>query len=307
MAVMSKAILAGCCAVGALLATAAGNSTRLLEEPVSVSGEPLEVSKPIFTYTTTTTTSVEASRISYQDYFPLEATTTTTTTTTTTVAPSTQTLKGRTWSFDVDTDLDTPTGVERTHEDVPYLIDNMYGFYERGEHIVELQMLLGMDYVDGTYGPATRKKHMLWFGGFEKAQAHFYERSTWYLETVDPEEPWKHNWDAWDSPPTLQQLVDIYFEPADRTWALRVAFCESSAQPKDTYSNAVSSALAVGWFQHLSRFWLTRSELSGWEGFDIFDTEANVAVAAWLFYETRSSANHWNPSRPCWGDTPYGQ
>ncbi len=197
------------------------------------------------------------------------------------------------------------------YSDIPFLIDNLYGFWEKGTHIVDLQRLLGMDYVDGIYGPSTRRKHMEWFGSFEAAQRYFFDRETWYLETVrsspDTEAGWKHNWNNWDQPPTLEQLVDIYFEPVDKEWALRVAFCESSALPHHTYSNAVSSALAVGWFQHLSKFWLQRARIAGWEGYDIFDSEPNVAVAAWLFYETGGAERHWNPSRSCWKDTPHGQ
>jgi len=189
-------------------------------------------------------------------------------------------------------------------DSIPFLIDNQYGFYEKGNHIVELQRLLGMRFVDGIYGPDTRELHMNWFGSTETAQRYFYNRGNWWMETHDPEMDWKHNWMNWDEPPSLQQLVDIYFLPEDRAWAFRVAFCESSALPSDTYSNSVSSALAVGWFQHLSRYWLERSVASGWQGYDIFDTEPNVAVAAWLFYE--SGDHHWNPSKKCWGGTTHG-
>lgn len=189
-------------------------------------------------------------------------------------------------------------------DSIPFLIDNQYGFYEKGNHIVELQRLLGMRFVDGIYGPDTRELHMNWFGSTETAQRYFYNRGNWWMETHDPEMDWKHNWMNWDEPPSLQQLVDIYFLPEDRAWAFRVAFCESSALPSDTYSNSVSTALAVGWFQHISRYWLERSVASGWQGYDIFDTEPNVAVAAWLFYE--SGDHHWNPSKKCWGGTTHG-
>lgn len=193
------------------------------------------------------------------------------------------------------------------YEEIPYLIDKMYGFWEKGSHIVDLQRLLGMNSVDGIYGPATRRQHMEWFGSFEAAQRYFFDRDTWYMEAIGPDTKWVHNWAAWDEPPTLEQLVNIYFLPEDKEWALRVAFCESSASPADTYSNAVSSALAVGWFQHLSRFWIERSRIAGWSGYDIFDTEPNVAVAAWLFYDTGGKDRHWNPSRSCWGDTSHGK
>tara|TARA_Y100001963_G_scaffold132653_1_gene191412 strand:- start:4636 stop:5415 length:780 start_codon:yes stop_codon:yes gene_type:complete len=235
--------------------------------------------------------------------------------TTTTIQITTTTDK---WGVVSDEDMETyEEQFKRSHheignyEEIPFLIDNMYGFWEKGPHIIELQRMLGMAFVDGIYGPSTRRAHMEWFGSFEAAQRYFFDRETWYLETVrespDDEAGWVHNWADWDNPPTLEQLVDIYFDPIDKAWALRVAFCESSALPSDTYSNAVSSALAVGWFQHLSKFWLQRSQISGWAGYDIFDSEPNVAVAAWLFYETGGAERHWNPSRSCWKDTPHGQ
>ena len=227
-----------------------------------------------------------------------------TTTTTTTVAPRATTTSLTELNHSVSEPDESLDGSAEARP-IPYLIDNQYSFYEKGSHIVELQRLLGLDFVDGIYGPDTREAHMAWFGSPQVAQRHFFDRDTWYVETVDPEMDWKHNWADWDEPPSLGELVNIYFLPEDRAWALRVAFCESSAKPTDTYSNAVSTALAVGWFQHLSRFWLQRSELAGWYGYDIFDTEPNVAVAAWLFYG--SGQHHWNPSKPCWGGTTNGR
>ena len=248
----------------------------------SIPTRPTITLAPVTTTTTTTTTTI-------------------TTTTTTTIAPATTTTRP------VDTVSESIELIEETAEarPIPFLIDNQYHFYEKGSHIVELQRLLGLRFVDGIYGPDTRKAHMAWFGSPQIAQRHFFGRGTWYVETIDPDEAWVHNWTNWDEPPSLQQLVDMYFLPEDRAWALKVAACESSAKPTDTYSNAVSSALAVGWFQHLSRFWLQRSELAGWYGYDIFDTEPNVAVAAWLFYS--SGDHHWNPSKSCWGGTANGQ
>ena len=238
------------------------------------------------------------------------STTTTTTTTTTTLPVVVTTVVSTT--VPTTTTLSTDRSLRVTEvigsveaRPIPFLIDNQYGFYEKGDHIVELQRLLGLRFVDGIYGPDTRKAHMGWFGSPEIAQRHFFDRGTWYTETIDLEEEWRHNWANWDEPPSLGELVDIYFEPEDRAWALKVAECESSAKPTDTYSNAVSHALAVGWFQHLSKFWLQRSEMAGWYGYDIFDTEPNVAVAAWLFYS--SGDHHWNPSKSCWGGVGHGK
>ena len=100
---------------------------------------------------------------------------------------------------------------------------------------------------------------------------------------------------------TLGQLVDYFFAEADRPWALRVAFCESSAQPGDVSSDAVNpSSRASGWFQHLPKFWDERSDAAGFAGVDILDPVANVGVAAWLLYDG-GGKRHWDESKGCWG------
>ena len=174
----------------------------------------------------------------------------------------------------------TPT----TTSTIPAVTGRIYRMYERSPEVVHLQMLLGLRTVDGIYGPVTRRAHMDYLGGPHAALAVFYPRLA---------EP------TAESGLTLGELVDRHFRPDDRSWALRVAFCESSAGSGDTESAKVSSALAVGWFQHLAKFWLERSEAAGFAGASPFDGDANVAVAAWLFYEG-GGARHWNPSRTCW-------
>jgi hypothetical protein len=101
---------------------------------------------------------------------------------------------------------------------------------------------------------------------------------------------------------TLSQLIDYFFAEDDQAWALRVAFCESSAQPDDLSTDAIhSSSRASGWFQHLPKFWEERSEKAGFGGVDIMDPVANVGVAAWLLYHTPQGSGHWYPSESCWG------
>jgi hypothetical protein len=100
---------------------------------------------------------------------------------------------------------------------------------------------------------------------------------------------------------TLEMLVDYFFDEADREWALRVAFCESSAQPDDLVSTAVHHRSgAAGWFQHLPKFWEERTEAVGIHGVDIMDPIAQVHVAAYLLYETSQGTGHWYPSESCW-------
>jgi|ETN01SMinimDraft_4_1059930.scaffolds.fasta_scaffold24312_2 hypothetical protein len=160
-----------------------------------------------------------------------------------------------------------------------------YSMNEKGDDIKFLQQVLGVFPVDGTYGPATREAHMQFLGGPEEA-----------IHTFFPE---FNRAPLWESKETLEGLVDKYFLPEDKQWALKVAFCESSALPHHTINYEVSSALAIGWFQHLAKYWTERSESAGWPGADPFEPEANVAVAAWLLYEG-GGTRHWNPSRSCW-------
>tara|TARA_R110002012_G_scaffold133039_1_gene286196 strand:- start:270 stop:869 length:600 start_codon:yes stop_codon:yes gene_type:complete len=190
---------------------------------------------------------------------------TTTITTTTTFAPAVQTT----------TTINSSTSI--THR--------RYGMHSRGKNVVELQKVVGVK-TDGIYGPVTRQAHMNFLGGNKEALYVFYPH---FKELKHPLEP-MHN---------LATLVSKYFKNEnDQRWALRVAFCESSAESWHVGSTLVSSALAAGWFQHLATYWESRSRKAGWEGYDIFYGEANVATAAYLFYE--SGAQHWNPSRSCW-------
>jgi len=100
--------------------------------------------------------------------------------------------------------------------------------------------------------------------------------------------------------PTLNEYVDEYFLPEDKAWALRVAFCESSAKPEDQFSEAVhDKSGATGWFQHLPKFWIERSHKAGFGGFPMNHPESDVGVASWLFYEYGGSS-HWNSSKSCW-------
>ena len=61
--------------------------------------------------------------------------------------------------------------------------------------------------------------------------------------------------------------------------ALKVIRCESGGNPDA--KNPRSSAR--GLFQHLGKYWGRRSAKAGWAGASIFDPEANIAVAAWLW------------------------
>ena len=91
-------------------------------------------------------------------------------------------------------------------------------------------------------------------------------------------------------------LVEASFAAGDVGQALMVISCESGGNPSAT--NASSGA--AGLFQHLPKYWAERSAAAGWEGADIYDPAANIAVAAWLVYEG-GGWSHWGPSAGCWG------
>ena len=178
---------------------------------------------------------------------------------------------------------------------VPKPVDS-YRFYERSPRVTALQMELGMKSVDGVYGPNTRRAHIDSMGGAMSVLIRNYP------EIVNGAEQCSHGClpgDGHYELPTLGELINKYFQPEDRALARRIAYCESSGQPHDIGSAEVSDALAVGWFQHLAKYWATRSERAGWGGYNPFHGEANVAVAAWLYYS--SGVHHWNPSKGCWG------
>ena len=176
------------------------------------------------------------------------------------------------------------------------MLHTHYDYYEHSPRVTELQLELGMKVVDGVYGPNTRRSHIDAMGGSMSVLLRNYP------EMLNGDEPCSHGCIPGDEHyelPTLGALINEYFLPEDRALAQRIAFCESSGRSWDVGSDVVSDALAVGWFQHLAKYWEERSEKAGWDEYHPFHGEANVAVAAWLFYN--SGGHHWNPSKGCWG------
>ncbi|GIU92469.1 MAG: hypothetical protein KatS3mg011_1375 [Acidimicrobiia bacterium] len=91
------------------------------------------------------------------------------------------------------------------------------------------------------------------------------------------------------SEPEVRALIERFFRPEDVNRAVRIAWCESSFNPR-----AVNPTTgAAGLFQHLPSYWPERAAEAGFGGSDIFDPEANVAVAAWLVYEYPGGWSHW--------------
>lgn len=95
-----------------------------------------------------------------------------------------------------------------------------------------------------------------------------------------------------DFPPNVERwrgLVATYFPPGVVNEALSVMECESRGNPAAI--NPLSQA--SGLFQHLPKFWDDRSRRAGVPGGNIFDPNANVRVAAWLYRQSNTWA-HWS-------------
>ncbi|KKL09308.1 hypothetical protein LCGC14_2567200, partial [marine sediment metagenome] len=85
-----------------------------------------------------------------------------------------------------------------------------------------------------------------------------------------------------------RSLVATYFRAEDVNRAMRIMACESRGNPNA--KNPGSSA--SGLFQHLGKYWVSRSAAAGYGGVSVFDPTANVAVAAWL-RDQRGGGGHW--------------
>jgi hypothetical protein len=73
-------------------------------------------------------------------------------------------------------------------------------------------------------------------------------------------------------------LVAAYFPAELVDQALSVMDCESFGDPSITNSHSG----AAGLFQHMPRYWPSRSAAAGFPGASIYDGEANIAASAWL-------------------------
>lgn len=73
-------------------------------------------------------------------------------------------------------------------------------------------------------------------------------------------------------------LVATHFPAYLVEEALAVVWCESRGRPGIVNPRSGASGL----FQHLARYWSSRSSKAGYGGANILDPNANVAVAAWL-------------------------
>lgn len=85
---------------------------------------------------------------------------------------------------------------------------------------------------------------------------------------------------GWLSEVQVRALVSEYFKAEDVNTAVRIAWCESRFDP-----NSVNLRTgAVGLFQHLPKYWESRTENAGFPGADATDPIASTAAAAWAVY-----------------------
>ena len=91
-------------------------------------------------------------------------------------------------------------------------------------------------------------------------------------------------------------LVVKYFPASIVTQAMSVMSQESQGNPTAVNPIITQYGHAKGLFQHLEDLWASRSLQAGQAPKSIFDPEANVAVAAWLYGQT----NNWN----AWSSKP---
>lgn len=97
--------------------------------------------------------------------------------------------------------------------------------------------------------------------------------------------PWPESVERW------RGLVAAYW--SDVELALCLIAHESGGNPDATNPRSSASGL----FQHLARYWPDRAVAAGWGGADVFDPEANVAVAAWL--HASGGVGHWAVANLC--------
>ena len=87
--------------------------------------------------------------------------------------------------------------------------------------------------------------------------------------------------------PELTYDGPIDREACDRM--LRIIGCESNG-----LASAHHPGGASGLFQHLPKYWSSRSSAAGVPGADIFDPTAGAIVAAWLLYDAPGGGwAHW--------------
>lgn len=95
------------------------------------------------------------------------------------------------------------------------------------------------------------------------------------------------------APPTVEgwrPVVAAHFPAGLVDEALYVIACESNGDPS-AYNPASG---ASGLFQFIPSTWASASKSAGYQGADVFDGSANIAVAAWLSSTSSSPWQQWS-------------
>ncbi len=119
------------------------------------------------------------------------------------------------------------------------------------------------------------ERHPIYFGREDPPPpvvSHHHHPVPTTVATPPPEPVWSGGVEQW------RPLVEKYFPASEVALAMSVMHCESRGDP--TAHNDGSHA--TGLFQHLPKYWDSRSTQAGWTGASMLDPEANIAVAAWL-------------------------
>lgn len=83
----------------------------------------------------------------------------------------------------------------------------------------------------------------------------------------------------------VREIVSAAFPPEDVSRAIRSAWCASNFDPDYQHSETG----AAGLFQLTPDQWSEYAEPAGHAGSEIWDPDANAAVAAWIVYEVSGS------------------
>ena len=162
------------------------------------------------------------------------------------------------------------------------LFDYQYDWMENSAMVAWLQYLLGIEPMDGIYGPRTHIQHR---------QITMQEGR--YITTYDfviQDRDFGPNVERWRS--SVSAAIARYGGPqSDVPRFLQVMKCESGGLP-DAYNETSG---ASGLMQHLQVYWDNRARVAlGYEGASPFDPEANINTSAWLIYRATSGGwQHW--------------
>ncbi len=83
----------------------------------------------------------------------------------------------------------------------------------------------------------------------------------------------------------VRRMIALYFQPEDVDRAVRIAWCASTFNAASVDVRSGGSGL----FHIAAAGWSDLASAAGWRGTDPFDPEANVAVAAYIVYQTEAS------------------